>query len=55
MPKQSSIAGVFRIYMVSFLMVYFHKRLKPEVLGEVNEMILWGMKEWQANEVESKG
>ena len=34
------------------LMVYFRKRLTPEVLGEINEIILWDAKERQEKEVE---
>lgn len=36
------------------LMVYFRKRLTPEVLGEINEMIVRDAKERQAREAESK-
>ena len=36
------------------LMVYFRKRLTPEVLGEINEMILRDAKERQAKEAEDK-
>ena len=36
------------------LMVYFRKRLTPEVLGEINEMIVWDAKDRQAKEAESK-
>src|SRR5699024_2753341 len=36
------------------LMVYFRKRLTPEVLGEINEMILQDAKVRQAIEAESK-
>lgn len=36
------------------LMVYFRKRLTPEVLGEINEMIVRDAKERQAKEEESK-
>lgn len=36
------------------LMVYFRKRLTPEVLGEINEMILQDAKARQAKEAESK-
>ena len=36
------------------LMVYFRKRLTPEVLGEINEMIVRDAKERQAKETESK-
>ena len=36
------------------LMVYFRKRLTPEVLGEINEMILRDAKERQAKEAEAK-
>ena len=36
------------------LMVYFRKRLTPEVLGEINEMIVRDAKERQAKEVKSK-
>ena len=36
------------------LMVYFRKRLTPEVLGEINEMIVRDAKERQAQENESK-
>lgn len=36
------------------LMVYFRKRLTPEVLGEINEMILQDAKVRQAKEAESK-
>lgn len=36
------------------LMVYFRKRLTPEVLGEINEMILRDAKERQAKEAKSK-
>ena len=36
------------------LMVYFRKRLTPEVLGEINEMIVQDAKERQAREAESK-
>ena len=36
------------------LMVYFRKRLTPEVLGEINEMIVRGAKERQEKEMESK-
>ena len=36
------------------LMVYFRKRLTPEVLGEINEMIVRDAKERQAKEAESK-
>lgn len=36
------------------LKVYFRKRLMPEVLGEINEMILRDAKERQAKEVKSK-
>ena len=35
-------------------MVYFRKRLTPEVLGEINEMILQDAKVRQAIEAESK-
>ncbi len=35
-------------------MVYFRKRLTPEVLGEINEMIVRDAKERQAKETESK-
>lgn len=35
-------------------MVYFRKRLTPEVLGEINEMILRDAKARQAEEAESK-
>ena len=35
-------------------MVYFRKRLTPEVLGEINEMILRDAKERQSKEVEDK-
>ena len=36
------------------LMVHFRKRLTPEVLGEINEMIVWDAKERQEKEAESK-
>ena len=36
------------------LMVYFRKRLTPEVLGEINEMIVRDAKERQEKEAESK-
>ena len=36
------------------LMVYFRKRLTPEVLGEINEMIVQDAKERQVREAESK-
>ena len=36
------------------LMVYFRKRLTPEVLGEINEMIVRDAKECQAKEAKSK-
>ena len=36
------------------LMVYFRKRLTPEVLGEINEMIVRDAKERQAKEAKSK-
>ena len=36
------------------LMVYFCKRLTPEVLGEINEMIVRDAKERQVKEAESK-
>ena len=36
------------------LMVYFRKRLTPEVLGEINEMIVRDAKERQAREAKSK-
>ena len=36
------------------LMVYFRKRLMPEVLGEINEMIVRDAKERQVKEAESK-
>lgn len=36
------------------LMVYFRKRLTPEVLGEINEMILRDAKARQSKEVEDK-
>ena len=36
------------------LMVYFRKRLTPEVLGEINEMIVRDAKERQVKEAESK-
>ena len=36
------------------LMVYFRKRLTPEILGEINEMIVRDAKERQAKESESK-
>ena len=36
------------------LMVYFRKRLTPEVLGEINEMIMRDAKERQVKEAESK-
>ena len=36
------------------LMVYFRKRLAPEVLGEINEMIVRDAKERQVKEAESK-
>ena len=36
------------------LMVYFRKRLTPEVLGEINEMIVRDAKECQVKEAESK-
>ena len=36
------------------LMVYFRKRLTPEVLGEINEMILRDAKAHQTKEVEDK-
>ena len=36
------------------LMVYFRKRLTPEVLGEINEMIVRDAKEHQVKEAESK-
>ena len=36
------------------LMVYFRKRLTPEVLGEINEMIVRDTKERQVKEAESK-
>ena len=36
------------------LMVYFRKRLTPEVLGEINEMILRDAKAHQSKEVEDK-
>ena len=35
-------------------MVYFRKRLTPEVLGEINEMIVRDAKERQVREAESK-
>ena len=35
-------------------MVYFRKRLTPEVLGEINEMIVRAAKERQVKEAESK-
>lgn len=35
-------------------MVYFHKRLTPEVLGEINEMIVRDAKERQAKEAEGR-
>ena len=34
------------------LMVYFRKRLTPEVLGEINEMIVRDAKERQVKEAE---
>ncbi len=37
-----------------FLMVYFRKRLTPEVLGEIDEMIVRDAKERQVKEAESK-
>ena len=36
------------------LMVYFRKRLTPEILGEINEMIVRDAKARQAKETESK-
>ena len=36
------------------LMVYFRKRLTPEVLGEINEMLVRDAKERQVKEAESK-
>ena len=36
------------------LMVYFRKRLTPEVLGEINEMIVRDAKERQAKETKSR-
>ena len=36
------------------LMVYFRKRLTPEILGEINEMIVRDAKERQAKETEAK-
>ena len=36
------------------LMVYFRKRLTPEILGEINEMIVQDAKERQAKETEAK-
>ena len=36
------------------LMVYFRKRLTPEILGEINEMIVRDAKERQAKEIESE-
>ena len=36
------------------LMVYFRKRLTPEVLGEISEMIVRDAKEHQVKEAESK-
>ena len=36
------------------LMVYFRKRLTPEVLGEINEMIVRDAKERQVKEAKSK-
>ena len=36
------------------LMVYFRKRLTPEVLGEINEMIVRDAKERQAKDAEPK-
>ena len=36
------------------LMVYSRKRLTPEVLGEINEMIVRDAKERQVKEAESK-
>ena len=36
------------------LMVYFRKRLTPEILGEINEMIVQDAKERQAKEPEAK-
>ena len=36
------------------LMVYFRKRLTPEMLGEINEMIVRDAKERQAKEAKSK-
>ena len=36
------------------LMVYFRKRLTPEVLGEINEMIVRDAREHQVKEAESK-
>ena len=35
-------------------MVYFRKRLTPEILGEINEMIVQDAKEHQVREAESK-
>lgn len=35
-------------------MVYFRKRLTPEILGEINEMIVRDAKERQAKETESR-
>ena len=35
-------------------MVYFRKRLTPEVLGEINEMMVRDAKERQAKEAKSK-
>lgn len=35
-------------------MVYFRKRLTPEILGEINEMIVRDARERQANEAKSK-
>lgn len=43
-----------KIPFVPSLMVYFRKRLTPEVLGEINEMILRDAKERQAKEDETK-
>ena len=36
------------------LMVYFRKRVTPEILGEINEMIVRDAKERQAKEIESE-
>ncbi len=43
-----------KLPFATFLMVYFRKRLTPEVLGEIHKMIVWDADECERVEVERR-